>query len=143
MASGEPGEDGMSEDREFRNITAEVDELLARPDMKEPVAQHLAEMRDADRAYAMGLAALRRAADLTQTELANQLGVTQTAISHMERRRDLLLSTLSSYIEAIGGRMRVVVAFEGGREIEVDLSELTGSERPSEEAEEEARMVEK
>jgi len=132
----------MSEEQEFRNITAEVDELLARPDLQQPVEQHLAEMREADRAHAMGLAALRRAADLTQSELAGQLGVTQAAVARTEKRRDLLVSTLSSYLEAIGGRMRVVVAFEGGREIEVDLSELTRSERSSEATEDARPMVE-
>ena len=122
----------MTEEMEFRDITSEVDQLLARPDLKESIERHLEEMREADRAYAMGLAALRRAADLTQTELANQMGVTQTAVSHLENRRDLLLSTLNSYIQAIGGRMRIVVTFEGGREVDVDLSEIERADRSSE-----------
>ena len=46
----------MNEDREFRDITAEVDDLLARPDLREIIRERLAEMREADRAYAQGSA---------------------------------------------------------------------------------------
>jgi transcriptional regulator with XRE-family HTH domain len=89
-------------------------------------------MREADRVHAMGLAALRRAADLTQTEIARSLGVSQAAIAKTEQRRDLLLSTLRAYLEAIGGHMRIIVSFEGGGEIELDLRQLE-SAKPKEE----------
>ena len=48
------------------------------------------------------LRALRQAHDLTQERMAELLGVKQENISRMERRADLLLSTMSSYIEAMG-----------------------------------------
>jgi transcriptional regulator with XRE-family HTH domain len=60
-------------------------------------------MEEADRTYAMGLAALRQAAELTQVELAMRMGVTQAAVSRMEQPHDLLLSTLSAYLEAWAG----------------------------------------
>jgi predicted transcriptional regulator/transcriptional regulator with XRE-family HTH domain len=47
----------------------------------------------------------------TQLSLAEQLGVGQTALSHMERRDDILLSTLRAYIEALGGRLHVAATF--------------------------------
>jgi hypothetical protein len=78
-----------------------------------------AEMAEADRTYAMGLAALRQAA-----ELARRLGATQAAISRIEKPHDLLLSTLNSYLGAIGGRASVIVTFADGHETTLDLSQL-------------------
>ena len=57
------------------------------------------------------LRALRQAHDLTQERMAELLGVKQENISRMERRADLLLSTLSSYIEAMGGKLKLVAEF--------------------------------
>jgi len=82
--------------------------------------------------YAMGLAALRRAADLTQTELARSLGVSQAAIAKTEQRHDLLLSTLNTYLAAIGGHMRIIVSFDGGGEVELDLRHLDPATAKSE-----------
>ena len=79
-------------------------------------------MEDADRTYAMGLAALRQAADLTQVELARKLGVSQAAVSRIEQPHDLLLSTLNAYLQAVGGHARVIVQFADGHE--VDLTSL-------------------
>src|SRR5260221_298976 len=47
----------------------------------------------------------------TQLSLAEQLGVGQTALSHMERRDDILLSTLRAYVEALGGQLHVAATF--------------------------------
>jgi transcriptional regulator with XRE-family HTH domain len=55
-------------------------------------------MAEADRTYAMGLAALLPAAELTQPEFARRMGVTKTAISRMEQPHDLLPSGLNSYL---------------------------------------------
>ena len=57
------------------------------------------------------LRALRQAHDLTQERMAELLGVKQENISRMERRADLLLSTISSYIEAMGGKLKLVAEF--------------------------------
>ena len=43
--------------------------------------------------------------------MAELLGVKQENISRMERRADLLLSTMSSYIEAMGGKLKLVAEF--------------------------------
>ncbi len=67
--------------------------LAQRPDIADGVTRVHAEMAEADRTYAMGLAALRQAAELTQAELARRLEVTQAAISPIEQPHDLLLST--------------------------------------------------
>jgi DNA-binding XRE family transcriptional regulator len=57
------------------------------------------------------LRALRQAHDLTQERMAELLGVKQENISRMERRTDLLLSTMASYIEAMGGKLKLVAEF--------------------------------
>jgi len=54
---------------------------------------------------------LRRARKLTQVRLAKTLGVTQDSISRLEKRSDLLLSTLRGYVEAMGGRLSLVAEF--------------------------------
>ena len=47
----------------------------------------------------------------TQSTLAKQLGISQTALSHRERRDDILLSTLNAYVEALGGQLHVAATF--------------------------------
>lgn len=101
-----------------------IRQLAQRPDIADEVAQVRADMAEADRTYAMGLAALRQAAELTQVELARRLGVTQAAISRMEQPHDLLLSTLNSYLQAIGGTARMIVRFADGHETILDLAKL-------------------
>ena len=59
----------------------------------------------------MTLQDLRKARDMTQVHLAERLGKSQVTIAQMEKRTDLLLSTLQSYIEAMGGRLDLVVQF--------------------------------
>jgi predicted transcriptional regulator/DNA-binding XRE family transcriptional regulator len=47
----------------------------------------------------------------TQSTLAKQLGISQTALSHMEHRDDILLSALNAYVEALGGQLHVAATF--------------------------------
>jgi len=54
---------------------------------------------------------LRRLRDTTQVSLAETLRIGQTALSHLERRDDILLSTLVAYIEALGGRLQIAATF--------------------------------
>jgi DNA-binding XRE family transcriptional regulator len=53
------------------------------------------------------LAEARRRAGLTQTQVAERLGITQSDVSKLERRRDIRLSTLRGYARAIGARLEV------------------------------------
>jgi DNA-binding XRE family transcriptional regulator len=54
---------------------------------------------------------LRRARKLTQVRMAKALGITQDGVSRLEKRSDLLLSTLRQYIEAMGGSLSLVAEF--------------------------------
>lgn len=54
---------------------------------------------------------LRRALTLTQEHMAEVLGIGQESVSRLEKRSDLLLSTLRTYIKAMGGELRLVAEF--------------------------------
>jgi transcriptional regulator with XRE-family HTH domain len=70
---------------------------------------------------------LRKARELTQIQLGRALGKDQVSVSQIEKRTDMLLSTLRGYVEAMGGRLDLVVAFDG--HAPVTLTAL-GSEEP-------------
>jgi DNA-binding XRE family transcriptional regulator len=55
----------------------------------------------------MTLAELRRETGYTQADLAEKLGITQSAISQIERGDDVKLSTLRAIVEALGGEMEL------------------------------------
>lgn len=63
------------------------------------------------RAEYLTLRDLRKARELTQVQLAETLGQKQVSIAKLEKRTDLLLSTLRRYVEAMGGRLDLVVEF--------------------------------
>jgi transcriptional regulator with XRE-family HTH domain len=59
----------------------------------------------------MTLRELRHARKLTQVSMANKLGITQDSVSRLEKRSDILLSTLRKTIEAMGGNLSLVAQF--------------------------------
>jgi len=59
----------------------------------------------------MTLQQLRRARKLTQARMAKKLGITQDQVSRLEKRSDLLLSTLRKTVEGLGGRLSLVAEF--------------------------------
>ena len=70
---------------------------------------------EADRLHTeyLTLQELRKAKDLTQVQLAQTLGIQQATVAKYERQSDLLLSTLSSYVQAMGGSLKLMVEFPG------------------------------
>jgi DNA-binding XRE family transcriptional regulator len=54
---------------------------------------------------------LRQAMQKTQVDLAAALHIGQDSISRLEKRSDMLLSTLRGYIEAMGGKLEIVARF--------------------------------
>jgi DNA-binding XRE family transcriptional regulator len=62
----------------------------------------------------MALDELRSARQLTQAGLANILGVDQGSISKLEHRTDMYISTLRSYVEAMGGDLQIRAIFPDG-----------------------------
>jgi len=59
----------------------------------------------------MALRELRKAHRRTQASMAKQLGISQDGVSRLEKRSDLLLSTLRNYVEAMGGHLCLVAEF--------------------------------
>ena len=62
----------------------------------------------------MPLQELRRARELSQTRIAEMMEIAQSEVSKIERRTDLYLSTLRSYIEAMGGELEIIARFPDG-----------------------------
>ena len=77
----------------------------------------------------MPLHELRRARALTQKELAGTLKVKQPAVAKMERRTDMYVSSLRSYIEAVGGRLKIVAEFPEGDIAITNFSKLAMARR--------------
>jgi hypothetical protein len=59
----------------------------------------------------MSLRDLRKARRLTQKRIAEVLNLGQDGISRLEKRSDLLISTLRNYVEAMGGSLSLVAEF--------------------------------
>ena len=72
------------------------------------------------------LAELRRAIDMTQVQLADVLATSQGQISRVERQTDMLVSTPSAYLTALGGEARLVVSV-AGQTLPYDLTVGTGT----------------
>ncbi len=62
----------------------------------------------------MTLSELREARQLSQEVVAESFGVKQAAISRMERRTDIHISTLKSFIESLGGELEIRANFPEG-----------------------------
>ena len=99
-----------------------LDELLADPQLAADAAA--ADAEEMDRVYAMNLAMIRKAAQMTQVEVARKLGVGQGVVSRLEHRDDMLLSTLYDYLMATGADGAGIVVTVHGQRIELDLARL-------------------
>jgi DNA-binding XRE family transcriptional regulator len=83
------------------------------------------EQEEATRQYvksvveAVTLNQLREARSLTQANLASVLGVNQGSVSKMEKRTDMYISTLRSFIQAMGGQLQIKAVFPEG-EVEIE-----------------------
>ena len=77
----------------------------------------------------MTLQDLRKARQLTQEHLAQLLNIHQDSVSSLEKRTDLLLSTLRSYIQAMGGELRIIADFPDRPSVVLTgIAELDGEE---------------
>jgi len=79
----------------------------------------------------MSLRDLRKARRLTQARIARKLGITQDSVSRLERRSDLLLSTLRKTVKAMGGDVRIVAEFPDRAPIVLSgVSEVESPRKP-------------
>jgi len=65
----------------------------------------------------MTLRELRKARKLTQVRLAKTLKINQDSVSRLEKRSDILLSTLRKAVEAMGGTLSLVAEFPDRRPV--------------------------
>lgn len=108
----------------FVKGNSRLDSILAKPGMSEAVEDIRARTKEMDRVYAESLSAIRKAGELTQAEVAERLGVGQAAVSRIEGRSDVLLSTLSDYLSAAGATNPRIVVVLNGIEVELQLDTL-------------------
>ena len=79
-----------------------------------PGAQKKVTAKKLELLQAMPLQELRQAKHMSQERLATILFTKQANVSRLERRTDMYISTLRSYIEAMGGRLDIVATFPEG-----------------------------
>src|ERR1017187_7309728 len=91
------------------SMAVNVDRKIGRlgPVQRKKVEARSAELIEEE----MTLRELRTARQLTQVRMARTLGITQDSVSRLERRSDLLLSTLRKAVEAMGGNLSLVAEF--------------------------------
>lgn len=92
-------------------MTKKFDNLRKRMN---PEHQARAHQRAEEMLAAMPLQELRQARLMSQETLANALETSQSSISKLERRVDVYVSTLRSYIRAMGGELEIVARFPDG-----------------------------
>jgi transcriptional regulator with XRE-family HTH domain len=83
------------------------------PARRKQVAERAAQLI----AEEMTLSELRRARKLTQVRMARELGIGQDGVSKLEKRADLMISTLRKTVEAMGGRLSLVAEFSGRKPV--------------------------
>ena len=84
-------------------------------------AQQLVREKTVEILREMPLQELRQARHLSQERLAELLLTKQANISRIERRTDMYISTLRSYVEALGGELDIVARFPEG---EIHISQF-------------------
>jgi transcriptional regulator with XRE-family HTH domain len=84
-----------------------------------PDARRRGEQRTRELLAAMPLVELRHAREVTQQHLAEILGVNQAAVSRLERRTDMYVSTLRNFIKAMGGRLEIRAVFPDHGAVEI------------------------
>ena len=87
------------------NVNAKIRKLS--PSQRKKVEARVAELI----AEEMTLRELRKARKLTQVRIAKTLGITQDSVSRLEKRSDILLSTLRKTVRAMGGNLSIVAEF--------------------------------
>ncbi len=67
----------------------------------------------------IALRELRQSLNLTQEEIARVLDMKQASVSKLENQEDMYISTLSRFIAALGGRLKLVASFPD-KEVVID-----------------------
>jgi len=76
-----------------------------------PEARALAEQKAKELRQDIDLATLRQALKLSQQQLAKKMRVNQPEVAKIEKRADMLLSTLGAVLRAMGAELKIVASF--------------------------------
>ena len=79
-----------------------------------PASRSRAQVKAEELLAEMPLYELRSARQLTQEKLAKELKVKQSAVSKLERRADMYVSTLREFVRAMGGELEITARFPEG-----------------------------
>src|ERR1017187_3826016 len=93
-----------------------------------PAAQERSRLLAAKYRAGMALDELRHAREMTQVHLAKILGVNQAAISKLERRADMYVSTLQDFVRALGGELKITAKFPEGT---VEITQFEDVKKPA------------
>lgn len=104
------------------------DALESIPSINDDLPHRQAAREQMERRHRTGLATIRQVAALTQTEVAEKMGVRQTSVSRLEARPDMLLSTMKAYFDAVGAEATITIRV-GGVEHRVALADLVSPPR--------------
>src|SRR5271165_25073 len=103
--------------RNFRELEAKMS----------PEARARAEAKAKKMLAEMPLDELREARAMTQLHLAKILGVNQAAVSKLERRTDMYVSTLQDFVRAMGGELKITARFPEGT---VEITQFEAVKKP-------------
>jgi len=106
-----------------RNLNQVIAELP--PDRRARIDARYREMKD----EVEGLRELRRVAGRAQADIARALKIKQPSVSKIEKQTDMYLSTLRSYVHAIGGELELVVRLPKRRAVR--LHHLSDAVKPT------------
>lgn len=73
-------------------------------------------LKSKERVTAIRLQQVRKSHNKTQKELAGVMGLSQSALSELERRPNITVSAMQQYIEALGGKLVIKAVFQEGSE---------------------------
>jgi len=108
-------------DKNFTSGNDRIDRLHDLPGMDAAISALNAEAEEMDRVHAMSLAMVREAGKRTQADIARELHVSQGAVSQLENRSDMLLSTLRGYLVATGATNPRIVISVNGRDVALEI----------------------
>jgi transcriptional regulator with XRE-family HTH domain len=96
-----------------------IDEVIAKlpKERRQRVAKKASVMAKEMISYADSLGMVRKALSRTQSQMGEELGLPQNAVSQLEGRSDLLLSTLRRYVNALGADLDLVVRMKDGSQV--------------------------
>lgn len=101
----------MTEWHTWDHVQDELSDALGTPEERTQRVEHLRREIALRR-----LIEMRKRAGLTQADVAARMGISKARVSHIEHGAVATIDLLARYLDAIGGRLEITAAFDGGAE---------------------------